>query len=546
MMAAISMMGVRATTAARKLAVLAVVAACYWAAARLSLNLALVHGQVTPVWPPTGIALVAMLLLGRRAWVPIAVAALAVNLPLGPSPQGAVAIALGNTLAPAVAAELLRGVGFHRDIDRLRDALAIILVAALLTMTISASVGSGVLVLSGAVPASEFWPTWTVWWAGDAMGVLLVAPFLLSLRRRPSLQDLSLRRGVELFLLIAATGLLSYVLFQNTFRLEYLVLPLVMVVAWRFRLQGAAPAALVASGVAIWSAVEGVGPFATESLLGKMLTLQVFNVSVALASFVLASFVDTRERQEELARLYASARMANEANSSFLNMAAHELRTPISVLVGYLSMMSDGTLGPSPASWGRPLAVLTTKAGELSNIVDALLEASRINARALTPELSVVDLRDVIEGAVTRAHPRAALLGGEIDAHLSPYPVNVEADAAQLGRIMDNLLNNGLSYTRRPPRLSITLSNGHDRAVVRVEDNGIGIPEADRERVFERFHRGSDPALQSMPGTGLGLYISRQLAEAHEGHLVIEGATPDGGTVFALSLPARPATPGAG
>jgi len=158
---------------------LAVVAAAYWLAARLSLNLALVHGQVTPVWPPTGIALVAFLLLGRRVWPAIALAAFAVNLPLGPSPVGDAAIAAGNTLAPLVAVELLRRADFHRELDRLRDAIALIVIGALGSMAISATVGSSVLVLSGSVPVANFWPTWAVWWTGDAMGVLLVAPVLL-------------------------------------------------------------------------------------------------------------------------------------------------------------------------------------------------------------------------------------------------------------------------------------------------------------------------------------------------------------------------------
>src|SRR2546426_3240758 len=87
------------------------VAVVYWLAARLSLSLAVVHGQVTPVWPPSGIALVAFLVIGRRAWPAIALGAFAVNLPIGPSLFGSAVIAAGNTLAPFVAAELLRRAG---------------------------------------------------------------------------------------------------------------------------------------------------------------------------------------------------------------------------------------------------------------------------------------------------------------------------------------------------------------------------------------------------------------------------------------------------
>jgi signal transduction histidine kinase len=508
----------------------------YWLAARLSLSLALVHGQVTPVWPPTGIALVAFLLIGRRAWPAVALAAFAVNLPIGPSPVGAAVIAVGNTLAPLVAVELLRRVGFHPKLDRLRDAIDIIVIAALAGMTISATVGSSVLLQAGTISGTQFWPTWAVWWAGDAMGVLLVAPLLLSVLARPSAPALTWRQALELAGLLATTAIVTYVLFQNRLRLEYLVLPLIMATAWRFHLRGAAPAALIASGVAIWSATNGTGPFANQTLFERMVTLQVFNVSAALASFLLASFADTRERKEEMSDLYESAQFASEAKTRFLHMAAHELRTPITVLAGYLSLLSEGTLGAVPDGWKKALEVLTGKTRELNRIVSDLLEASRIEANVLSRDLSRVDLRSVVEDARERALPRAQLLGAEIATRLTPDPVPVEADASQLGRILDNLINNGLTYTVRPPRLAITVSREGDRAVVRVADNGAGIPKEERERVFDRFHRNNEPAFRNIPGTGLGLYISRQLAQGHGGSLVVESSTSRDGTVFALAL----------
>src|SRR5256885_11370127 len=160
---------------------LTVVGLAYWFAAGVSLRLALVHGQVTPVWPPPGIALVAILVLGRRVWPAVFLAALAVNLPIGPSILGAASIASGNTLAPLFAAALLKRAGFRIELDRLRDAVAIIVLGALVAMTISATVGTVVLVLSSAVPAGSFLSSWAVWWTGGARGALLGAALLPSL-----------------------------------------------------------------------------------------------------------------------------------------------------------------------------------------------------------------------------------------------------------------------------------------------------------------------------------------------------------------------------
>jgi len=530
----------RYKASARLLAQLAAVALAYWAAARLSLDLALVHGQVTPVWPPTGIALVALLVFGRRVWPAIFVGALAVNLPLGPSPLGAAIIAAGNTLAPVFANELLKLAGFRLELDRMRDAAAIIGLAALVGMSVSATFGTSVLVVSGAVPTSNFWPTWAVWWTGDAMGVLLVAPFLLSLMPGVAAPRLTWRSGAELALLLVGIGVVTFVLFQNRLRLEYLVFPLIIVAAWRFRLRGAAPAALLASGIAIWAAVQSAGPFMTETLLQKMVTLQVFNVCVALTSFALASFVTAYKRQEQITVMYAAANAASEAKSAFLNVAAHELRTPITVLNGYLSMLADGSLGQAPQQWEKPLGVLMTKTVELEKIVEDLLDASRIDSGHMVLETEVVDLRTIVDDAVERARPRANMIEATLSESLGSELVLVDADERRIGRVLDNLINNGMSYSHRPAHVSVELSIEGQRAVVRVKDKGIGIPADLVESVFERFYRRAGRSPDEVPGVGLGLYISRQVAQRHGGNLVVASSSPDAGSVLVLTLPLVP------
>src|SRR5438477_301300 len=396
---------------------LAVVAVAYFVSARLSLELALVHGQVTPVWPPTGIALVAILVFGVRIWPAIAVAALAVNLPLGPNVLGAACIAAGNTLAPLAAATLLKSVGFRLELDRLTDAAAVILLGALTGM------------------------------AGSA-----------------------------------------------------------------------------------------TGPFANESLLQKMVTLQTFNVFVALASLVLASYVETREREERSSRLYLSERLSNEAKSEFMRVAAHELRGPLSVLGGYLSLLSSGGLGATPQKWKGPLEILAAKTSELNDIMDDLLEVSRLDGDLMARTRASLDLHDVVHAAVERARPRAALTRGEIVAGKG-QAITVMADADQLGHVMDNLINNALSYARPPARIAISSAIEAGRAVVRISDNGAGIPGGLRAGLFEPFRRGRQPGFEEVPGTGLGLYISRELATAHGGSLTLEKSAPGDGSTFALWLP---------
>ena len=145
-------------------------------------------------------------------------------------------------------------------------------------------------------------------------------------------------------------------------------------------------------------------------------------------------------------------------------------------------------------------------------------------------------MRVVVDRAVERARPRADLLDAEVVVDLPGDPVPAEADPEKLGRVLDDIINNGLTYTTRPPKLRIRVSADSSRAIVRVEDNGVGISESERERVFDRLYRVGDSEIV-VPGIGLGLYISRELVESYGGSLVVESSTLGRGSVFALTLP---------
>ncbi len=237
------------------------------------------------------------------------------------------------------------------------------------------------------------------------------------------------------------------------------------------------------------------------------------------------------------AQLFTAAEAASASKSEFLNMAAHELRTPLSVVVGYLSMLSDGTLGSPSEAWSRPIDILNIKASELNKLVDALLMAARMEAGAIHGEAEDVDLVRLAREALQRAEARANLLGGQLILDKPAAPVQVEADPEHVARILDNLVNNALTYTMDQPWVRVTVSPD---AVVTVEDHGLGIPDDRRGLVFERFFRVNDPILPPQPGTGLGLYISRELARRYGGEVVLEDSVPGSGSRFVLRLRRAP------
>ncbi|GHE08495.1 MASE1 domain-containing protein [Streptomyces alanosinicus] len=277
-------------------------AALYYGSARAGLLQQLVRGQVTPLWPPSGIALAGLLLRGPRVWPGIAIGAFFTNLWLGPSLPAVLAITAGNTLAPVCSYTLLRRIGFRNELDRLRDALALIFLGAFTGMLISATTGSGTLLLAGVLNTEGFWPTWSVWWTGDAMGVLVVTPVLLVLSsaRRP--KGVSALRWVEGLLLVAATIGVG-VVETSRVPLMFLGFPLLIWAAFRFQLAGAAPCALAVSTFAIVTAARRAGPFAGHDLLTNMITLQAFNGSASLTALLVAAVISERnETQREIAR----------------------------------------------------------------------------------------------------------------------------------------------------------------------------------------------------------------------------------------------------
>lgn len=295
-------------------------AATYIATARIGLALDPVSGFATFVWPPTGLALAALLLFGRDLWPGIALGAFVANLWNGAHIPVAAGIAAGNTLEGVLGASALYRVPqFRLTLDRLVDALALIGLAALVSTVASATIGVTSLYAGGVVPGSKFGETWFAWWQGDVLGDLVVAPFILSwatgLRGR-----MPLRRVAEAVALSAALfGATMFLLGGNpaaqsglaAFRQPTTLLPLLIWAALRFGTMGATGATLLVSGVAVWSTAAGRGPFVRPELHQSLAVLQAFMGVVAVTFLVLGAVTAERRRVEgERTELFHRERVA--------------------------------------------------------------------------------------------------------------------------------------------------------------------------------------------------------------------------------------------
>lgn len=286
----------------RTLAKFLALAAVYFGAAKLGLVMAVSAEQVSAVWPPTGVALAALLVFGRRLWPGIWLGAFVANATAHEPIAVAFGIAAGNTLEAIVGSWLLnRYVAFDRALERLRDVLGLIILAACASTTISATIGVVSLCAGGVHPWSQFGSLWSIWWLGDAMGNLVVAPVLLTASFQ--FPGWSQRRAVEATALALGLVIVGLIMFGGWvlagsagFPSAYAVFPFAIWAALRFGQQGTTIVTAVASAVAIWGAMNGAGPFGVGEVHDRLMSLQAFMGIVATTGLLLAATLAERRR----------------------------------------------------------------------------------------------------------------------------------------------------------------------------------------------------------------------------------------------------------
>jgi len=430
------------------------VGVAYYVSARLGLELALVGRSVTPLWPPTGVAVVAMVAGGWELWPAITVAAFLVNLPISPTAGAAAVIAAGNTLAPLAAAVALRRVRFRPDLTRVRDATTLVVVA-LVAMTISATIGTTTLDVSHAVRDFRYLDTWWVWWTGDAMGVLLVAPFLWSAQswwpmRRPT--RIAWPRAGEVALQFAVLGAATALLCRAGDPVFFVVLPLLVWIAWRFEQAGAAPAGLLVSVIVILAAVDKAPVFSGESLLRKMVVLQSFNAVVSFTAFFFAAAVAERRRAFEL--LVDRERLVSETlQRSLLPQTLPDV-PGVEVAARYVPASTDANIGGDwydtfPVNHGRIGVVVGDVFGHGLGAAAAMAQlrmALRAHAPAASGPAAAIDhlntlIADMHPGMLaTLVYAEFDPATGEVRYARAGHPPLLVVGADRTARYLDHAL----------------------------------------------------------------------------------------------------------
>jgi PAS domain S-box-containing protein len=237
----------------------------------------------------------------------------------------------------------------------------------------------------------------------------------------------------------------------------------------------------------------------------------------------------------ENARLYAEAQTANRMKDEFLAVLSHELRTPLNAIVGYARLLRAGVLSGEKAA--RGLETLDRNAGWLTQIVEDVLDVSRIVSGKIRLDVQPVDLSLIIDNAVATVQPAADARGVRLHTIVDPYVGPVSGDPGRLQQVVWNLLSNAVKFTPRQGRVQVRLERVDSHVEVAVSDTGIGIPPPFLPHVFERFRQADAGTTRKTGGLGLGLAIVRHIVEMHGGTVEAASGGEGKGATFRVRLP---------
>ncbi len=498
----------------------------YVALAKFGLSLHAVNKFATVIWPPTGISLVFLFLFGIRFWPAIILGASVINFLTGAPLFAALGIGIGNALEAVMGALLLKKFGFRPSLQRLQDIFILVVFAGFLSTFLSATIGVSSLAFMHVISFGSYLRTWTVWWVGDMMSNIIIAPlfFVYSVKEKIRLQPIKIIEGIFLFSSIA---LVSAIVFADVGGMHFIgfpvspfIYPLLIWVALRFSQRVTLSAICILTVISVWGLSTGFGPFAQGNFSERLFLLQSFLGISAITAMVLAAVVAEKKQSEK-------------RKDEFIALASHELRTPLTSLKLFSQFLSKQFTKKGNIQETHLLGKMDKQIANLIDLVNGLLDLSRIQVGKITYALEVLSLNDIMHETVetvqrtTKTH--TLTIQGKTKAR-------VLADRERISQVLTNLLTNAVKFSPNAHKIIISSKQDTHRATVCVRDYGIGISKHDKDMIFERFFQTNNVASRTYPGLGLGLYIASDIIKHHKGRIWVKSQKGKG-TIFCFSLP---------
>jgi signal transduction histidine kinase len=524
------------------LPIIGILTVVYFLAGKLSLLLASLHASASPVWPPAGIALAALLLIGYRAWPVIFIGAFLVNVTTAGNVATSFAIAAGNTLEALVGAWLVnRFVGSTNIFDRPQGVFKFALAAAISTI-VSPAFGVTSLTLAGFANWANYGAIWLTWWLGDTTGDLLVAPLILLWSVR-SKRQWNRGQAIEVGVLLLLLFVLSEAVFggwlsisARNYPIAFICGPVVIWTAFRFTQRETATGIFILSAIAIWGTLRGFGPFALETKNASLLALQFWTAVLTITAMALsAGMAERRQAEEALQQEKAVVETANRTKDHFLAMLSHELRTPLTPVISALEALE--TEPAQTRDVKSALAMIRRNVELETQLIDDLLDFTRIAKDKLQLRFAPVDAHAAISNVVEMCRAEAESRRLQVHLNLRANAYHVAADTAKFQQIIWNLLKNAIKFTPDAGEIAISSSNPSPEVfTISVRDTGIGMESEVMQRIFDPFEQGNRSFERRFGGLGLGLAISKSLAQAHGGALTAQSDGRNRGSTFLLSM----------
>jgi len=240
----------------------------------------------------------------------------------------------------------------------------------------------------------------------------------------------------------------------------------------------------------------------------------------------------------KLENAYAELKDEDEAKSDFISAASHELRTPLTVINTYLEMFEDGMLGDLSDKQYEKFAVIRSQTDHIIRLVGDMLDTLRLDSRKFKIQKYPIKLEDIAKTAVDEVSKLADIKEHTISLKINGKPHLIEGDAQRIKQVFNNLLTNAVKYTPNKGKIEVSVKEEKKGLLVSISDTGIGIPEKEHEKIFQKFYTvGGKSLMQESDRMGLGLTIAKGIVEAHGGRIWVESDGEGKGSIFYFTLP---------
>lgn len=626
----------------------------YAVIAKWSLGFAIINKSISPIWPPTGLALAAVLIYGPAVLPAVFFGAFLTNFTTTGSYLSSLAIAFGNTLEAASAEMLILlfadGLQF---IKSQKNVLRFAIFAGLVGPVVAATIGTVALIFTGLVDPHVISISWLTWVLGDMSGAIIVTPLLIYWYMDHKFRTY-FRNTAKLFLLTVVLLLTSYLVFTGIFPYPYIIMPVLLWIAFAYGPKETVTGIFVVAIIASYATLNRTGPFYMGPMHENtsLLYLQVFLITLSVSKLIVAATVSQdRQKGQEIRDkerwfrtiiekstdgvalldtkatiLYASPstkqilgytsqelvgtsglslvhpediervskilsrviatpntpiitefrfkqkngswawiettgrnlitdpvihaivinyrdiseRMNLEyAKDEFMMIAAHQLRSPISVIRWNSELIMQDTAPITPTTRHRLLSI-TDSTKKINAVVSELLEVSRLISGNITFHRTEFNIHTVIRDEIKSLAPMSTRQKIRIQVHEDRNIPHVFIDKDRFTTIIQNVLTNAVKYSNPSTEIHVRTQRAPTDIIISVTDEGIGIPTEELRSIFTKFVRGSNAKKRDPNGTGLGLYAAKNYLTHWGGSIQIQSPVKDGhGTIVTIHLPLK-------